>query len=352
MVTAPANKVAVLALTRGGAQLAGTIYKLLPGVQLVLPQRLAMAGHPADTLYFADWQQAAGTAFSRYRQLIFIMATGIVVRTLAPMLGSKRTDPAVLVIDEQGQFVISLLAGHLGGANELARRVAELLGARAVITTATDVNEKVAVDILARQLNCDIYPLHRVKLFNRYLAEGEPVALYSEWQLPPGLTAGFDLLKDRTDDPGTSPVVYITNKLLGPSQGARLILRPRNLVAGVGCRRGVGPEQIIRAVKTAFKRGGFSLLSLKALATVDIKMQEPGLQQAAAYLRVPLLEVTKEQIAALAGQYIQSDFVRESIGVGGVCEPAAITASGQGTIKLAKQKLGAVTVAIAEAKLW
>ncbi|SHE49148.1 cobalt-precorrin 5A acetaldehyde-lyase [Desulforamulus putei DSM 12395] len=345
------NRVAILALTKGGARLAGTLCKLLGDVQLYIPGRLYSASLPPDTRYFDNWQQAATEAFQRYNRLIFIMAAGIVVRTLAPLVQSKKTDPAVLVLDEKGRFAVSLLAGHLGGANQLAQRVAGLLRGTAVITTATDVNGVPAVELLARELDCEIYPAKGIKLFNRLLAEGERVTLCSRWRLKPEYRVGFTYIEGEKAGV-TGPVVYITNQLVQPTQGPRMMLRPRNLVAGVGCRKGVSRQQVVSAVKAACKLGGFSLLSLKSLATVDLKMREPGLLEAARYFNVPLVEVTRQQIERLAGQFTPSDFVKDRIGVGGVCEPAAITASAMGRLKVAKQKLGPVTVAIAEAKLW
>lgn len=352
MDTAKVNRVAVLALTRGGARLAARLEKGMENVHLYLPRRLEGNELPVPAVFFDRWQQAVSEVFSRYSRIIFIMATGIVVRTLAPLLDSKKTDPAVLVLDEKGRFTISLLSGHLGGANDLARQVARVLGGTAVITTATDVTGTQALDLLGKELDCQVYPYSLIKQFNRLMVEGERVALYSQWPLNQEHRQGFTYALMEEKLPEKSPAVYITNQRVHPQQQPRLLLRPRNLVAGVGCRRGVSMDQIVRAVKAAFKQGGLSLLSLKALATVVIKINEPGLVQAAQYFKVPLAEVTRDQIESLSGQFTPSDFVKESIGVGGVCEPAAIAASGQGKIKVPKLKFGPVTVAVAEARLW
>lgn len=352
MVTVRENRIAVLALTSGGARLASSLEQLITDVQLLLPNRLISKDYSPNTVFFDNWQQAVRDAFNNYRYLIFIMATGIVVRTLAPLVESKKTDPAVLVMDEKGQFVISLLSGHLGGANGLANKVANLVGGTAVITTATDVRGVPALEMLAQELDCAIYPGSKVKTFNRLLVEGERVLLHSQWPLGTQFTAGFNYVTGEVTDTKEEPVVYITNKIINYRSSQRLMLRPCNLVAGVGCRKGVSREQVVSAVKAGLKMGGFSILSLKAIATVDLKMQEPGLIEAAKFFKIPLVEVTREQIASLAGQFTPSDFVKEKIGVGGVCEPAAMTASGMGQIRVPKQKLGPVTVAIAEARLW
>ncbi|GAB6180939.1 cobalamin biosynthesis protein [Desulfotomaculum defluvii] len=343
------NKVAVLALTNGGASLAQKLASLLAGAELYLPERLFHAGFSPATFY-DQWQETVKVVFQKYSQLIFVMATGIVVRTLAPLLQSKGTDPAVVVLDERGQHAISLLSGHLGGANALARRVAALIGGTAVITTATDVVGVASLDMLAKELDCQVYPSQGIKLFNRLLVEGEPVKIVSPWTIRPEVMQGLTVSHpDKCCSQG--PVVYITNQLVQHRGEPRLMLRPKNLIAGVGCRKGVSWVQIVAAIKATFRSSGYSLLSLKYLATVDLKMQEHGLLQAANYFRVPLIEVTREQIKNLSVQYTKSNFVKEQIGVGGVCEPAALIASGMGLIKVPKQKIGPVTVALAEAKL-
>lgn len=346
------DSIAVLALTAGGAELAKSLAQGLGKVQLYLPQRLQGLVVSGDTTYFTDWRQMAKEVFQRHQRMIFIMACGIVVRTLAPWLVGKNIDPAVVVLDEKGQFAISLLSGHVGGANELARQVARVTGGTPVITTATDVNGAPAVDLLAQQTSCSPYPASQVKLFNRWLVEGEKVTLFCRWPLPEDLQQGFHYIENLDQLPLTGPVVYLTNRLTPTTGQPRLLLRPRNLVVGVGCRQGVTLQQVIKAVKTACKLGRFSLLSLACLATVDLKLQEPALQQAAAYFKVPLVAVSREEIAKLEGQFTPSDFVRQKIGVGGVCEPAAMLASSGGQIIVPKQKLGPVTAAIAEARLW
>lgn len=346
------NRIAILALTRGGVRLAVTLGRQLGNAQLIVPKRLEREEHTQEAIFFDDWHSAARDAFREFSQLVFIMATGIVVRTIAPVLKSKLTDPAVVVVDENGSFAISLLSGHLGGANRLAKKVAELLKGTPVITTATDVNGVPALDNLAADLDCQVFPQAMLKVFNRLLVEGESIYLYSQWPLKVELGRGLAYIPGSLALVERGPGVYITNKVIHHSPGKRLMLRPCNLVAGVGCRKGVSKEQVVSAIKSTFRRGGFSLLSLKCLATVDIKMQEKGLLQAAEYFKVPLLEVNREQIENLTGQYNPSEFVKETIGVGGVCEPAAMTVSGMGLIKVPKQKLGPVTVALAEAKLW
>jgi cobalt-precorrin 5A hydrolase len=351
MVTAA--KVAVVALTAGGAMLANKIAHQLK-TEVYVPTRLykktiqtSMSVH-----YFDDFDQCVEQIFGYHRQLIFIMATGIVVRKIAPLLNNKQVDPAVVVMDERANFAISLLSGHQGGANQLAHQVALITGATPVVTTATDVCHRGAVDVLAQKLRCNVYPLRRVKVFNRLLVENQMVNLYCQWPLPTGLNhRGLSLQVWSENIAPFLPAVIITNKLIPHSEDV-IKLRPRNLVVGIGCRRGVTANEVIAAIKFVFARYRLSLLSLKQVASVDLKYDEKGLLEATANLKVPITFVTKSEITSLAGQYHESDIVKKKIGVGAVCEPSALIVSGQGKLIVAKQILGRVTVAVAEQALW
>lgn len=352
------NKLAVIALTTGGADLAVEIARKLNGQfkgNIYLPQRLNSLPYTYThkyIYYFDDWHQCVKQLFNNHRKLVFIMATGIVVRSIAPLLVSKHQDPGVVVVDETARFVISLTGGHAGGANELANRVAKAIGAVSVITTATDVREKTAVDVMAAKLNCSIYPLGKVKLFNRMIAEGESIQLFCQWQLPDNLFTGLSIRRwEDINSAGNSPSIIISNLRLLPGVGTHIKLRPRNLVLGVGCRKGVTAREIIDGVKRTLANHNLSVLSLKSFASVDIKRNELGLIEASNYFKVPLDMVTREQIIQLTGYYTETKVVKEKIGVGAVCEPAAIQASGRGQLLVPKQIMNRVTVAVAEQSL-
>ncbi|MBM7854341.1 cobalt-precorrin 5A hydrolase [Desulfohalotomaculum tongense] len=349
MVTAV--DIGVLALTSGGAKLAAELAPELKA-RVYLPQRLRdRLNETGSITYFENWNGCVQQAFQKHRGLVFIMAAGIVVRTLAPLLGSKHTDPAVVVMDEKGQFAISLLSGHRGGANELAGRVADICGAVPVITTATDVRGKAAVDVLAEKLNCTLRPLKRVKYFNRLLAEEEYVELYSQWPLPGDMTAGMRVRHWReVASAGNFPSVIVSNRDIEVEGEDYILLTPRNLVVGVGCRKGISAAEVISAVRDTFHLYKLALPAIKTLASVEIKKQERGLIEAAEHLQVPLRFVSREDIHNLAGCYRESEIVKQKIGVGAVCEPSAIHVS-RGKLLVPKQKMGRVTVAVAEQPL-
>lgn len=294
-----------------------------------------------------------GGIFKQYRGLVMIMALGIVVRTIAPHIGDKRSDPAVVAMDEGGSHAISVLSGHTGGANDLARLIARHTGARAVITTATDVMGAPAVDVLARDYKLEPYPAGSVKKINSALARGEKLYWYSEYPLPleesaylvprPWEALGEEIAGWRALVTGRNDVAAGDHDIL---------LRPRNLVAGVGCKKGANYLTVITEIEAALAAAGRSILSLKAVATIDKKSSEEGIVEAAGELKVPLLVFNSEDInSAIEDQGLQkSDYVTDKMGVGGVCEPAAMLACRSGILLAGKIKGPGVTVALAEEK--
>lgn len=351
-------KVAVVALTRRGAGVAARVAGGLSRADLYLHRRWA-ADWPAAIPFQPPLKELVGNLFPRYEGLVLVMATGIVVRVIAGFLRDKASDPAVVVVDEGGSFAISLLSGHLGGANHLAREVAACLGAQAVITTASDARGYPALDLLARELGCAVEPGGSMKAVMAHLVNGGRVRLLAEPAcVAGGLGGKLKGIAVETLDP-QSPVdwqpgeamVLLTSRVLPVPPGTtHVYLRPRHLVVGVGCRRGVGEKEVLNAICRAMDRARRSLASLRALATVEFKGAEEGLIKAAEALGVPLKLVSRGDIALLEGKYRPSELVRRAVGVGGVCEPAAILATGQGDLLLGKTVFGRVTVAIASAR--
>ncbi|MDN5347354.1 MAG: cobalt-precorrin hydrolase [Clostridia bacterium] len=296
-----------------------------------------------------------GFLWRRYEGLVLIMAAGIAVRCLAPYLESKYKDPAVILLDEQGQHAISLLSGHLGGANELARQVATVLGGEAVITTASDLQGLPALDLLARELGLKPVPASRLAAVSGALVNGGRVGLWAEepwlhsWRglaprLPCFPLAAFD------SPAGWDAGLLVTGRRL-PDPGPRWVfLRPAQVVAGIGCRRGTAEGRILAALGWALREAGYSRWSLAALASIDLKAGEPGLLAAAHRLGCELRTYTREELAAVLSAQPDLSFsetVQAKIGVGGVCEPAALLASGRGKLILRKRRYAGVTVALA-----
>lgn len=284
--------------------------------------------------------------WNKYKNLIFIMAMGIVVRTIAPLIKDKRTDPAVIVLDEKGRFIISLLSGHLGGANELAKRIAGFLGGEAVITTASDINNLTSIDLWAKEKGLIIENEKSLPEIATRLINNGFINVYSEVEieLPP------EFLK--VSEPDSADLV-ITNKDSGfMIQDSRLLLRSRNLIVGIGCNSGTSEQEIEDAVRKVFSEKGFSFHSIHSIATIDRKTSEPGLMEFAKKHGLEIISFNAEELNAIVNlqpsAFSQSLTVFNVTGAYGVAEPAAILASGAKELLIPKQKIGNVTVAVAE----
>ncbi|MFN3740153.1 MAG: precorrin-3B C(17)-methyltransferase [Thermodesulfovibrionales bacterium] len=286
--------------------------------------------------------------WSEHKNFIFIMAAGIVVRTIAPLIKDKRTDPAVVVLDEKGRYAISLLSGHLGGANELARNIAQFLGGEAVITTSSDLNNLTSIDLWAKEKelvieNEDLLPKIATRLINN-----KALNVYLEYEI--------DLPEEfkRVSQVEHSDMI-ITNRILGKDLiDSRLILRPRNLVVGIGCNSGTSSTEIEDAIRNLLNEKGFSFLSINSIATIYIKSKEKGIIDFVTKYNLPLKFFNSEEInslVALRPEYFNiSEAAFSATGAYGVAEPVALLASGARELLIPKQKIGNVTVAVAEIK--
>lgn len=300
--------------------------------------------------------------WTKFSLLIFVMATGIVVRQIASFLQSKDQDPAVLVLDEKGQFVISLLSGHLGGANAWAREIADRINAQPVITTATDVQGLIAPDEYARRLGWMVEPVGGLKDVNRWLLDQESLKVWSEVLLSPEHPLRKDkhyvfLDKDDKED----AQIWVTPFLVSSTSAAEnsnakeekrnspwITLVPRTLSVGVGSRRGISKECVLEAVQEALAKIGASEQSISGMFSIDIKQQETGIIEAAQELGVPFRTFAATEIQSNVDKHelCRSEYVKEKIGVDGVCEAASLLGTRQGELILPKQKRNGVTVAI------
>jgi len=341
------NRYAIWAVTAGGAQIGKQLAGQLTGAVLHLSERL----EPAADRQFTRLAQAVTEEFHRFDGHIFIMATGIVVRIIAPLLRNKTRDPAVVVMDEKGRHAISLLSGHLGGANRLAIIVSEILGADPVITTATDVNNLPAIDILAKDAGLSIENPEMIKEINAAILNREPIRLHDP----------FDFAGQRFQDNGSIEWVPWTDAQNTVSRVAgvfiddrrshvgkyTLMLRPPTLAAGMGCNRGTDMAEMKTLLMETLEKHDLSVLSLTTVASVDIKHDEAGLIDLAKTLGLPLTLYGREQLKSVKNIENPSDMVDKHIGVKSVCEAAAILAARRGRLIVPKKNTANVTVAIA-----
>lgn len=266
--------------------------------------------------------------------LIFVGACGIAVRAIAPHVASKTADPAVLVVDETGKYVISLLSGHLGGANAWCSAVASAIGAEPVITTATDRNGVFAVDEWARQQGFAVRNAHRIVEISSALLAGKTVEIQSDFpvcgDLPEGVVPG---------EKG-----FFISCFAG--EGLRVV--PRILTLGVGCRKGIAPEKVEAAYDRMLALSGVCPEAICRICSVDLKAEEPGLIALAEKLRVPFECFSSGQLRQVSGEFSASPFVQSVVGVDNVCERSAVLGSG-GKLILKKLVLDGVTMALAMA---
>ncbi|GAB6275157.1 MAG: cobalt-precorrin 5A hydrolase [Peptococcaceae bacterium] len=333
-------------------------FHLFVPVKFACPSKSVLLKKIQRFSFACPLKELVALLFPKYKGLIFIMAAGIVVRLVAPLLRHKRYDPAVVVMDEQGRFAVSLLSGHLGGANELAIKVAQAVNAQAVITTATDSSNILALDMLAKKMDMTCEPLENLKKINAALVNGEKISLFTEMSLPRTLFPEnvnliFEVKLNTPAWPGQSgAVIFVTNKIIDVSSlgdTPYLFLRPKNLVAGVGCKKGIKPEEVIAALHFALNKANLAPASVKMLASISLKQEEQGLLLAASQLDREVKFFTPEEIASFTHYiYSPSNFVENTIGVGGVCEPAAyLAAKKPARIILPKTVYHRVTIALA-----
>lgn len=278
-----------------------------------------------------------GELFSDVDAMIFVGSVGIAVREIAPHVRDKRTDPAVVSVDELGRFSVALLSGHIGGANDLAKEVAGVLGATPVITTATDINHRFSVDAWAARQGFAIGSMSRAKAVSAAILEGD-VPLKSELPivgaLPDGVVAG------ECGELG----IYLGVHLAEPF-GKTLRLIPPIVHMGIGCRRGTTKEEIAQAVQAVLSAHQIDPKAVAQVASIDLKQEEQGLLEFCRSRNLPIRFYSAGELRAVAGEFSASEFVQSVTGVDNVCERAALHSAQRLIVK--KQACNGVTVALA-----
>jgi cobalt-precorrin 5A hydrolase len=352
-------KVALVAMTDRGMATVRRINEGLPGTverKLFLHEK-AQSQNEQGALRLDESQEQVfqrlgdivPSLWQEYSVLIFVMAAGIVVRKIAPLIEGKDRDPAVLVLDEEGKFIIPLLSGHLGGANAWANHLARQIGALAVITTATDVRGLVAPDEYARRYGWKVEPLEHLPAVNRLLFEQGFLNISSSYPLETESAWVNDEHYQFLPEYEKEKANVIVDAFPGPlSKGDCIYLIPPILSVGVGCRRGISTEAVLEGITTAVQRIGASLKAVAGIYSIDIKSDELGLIEAAKHLRVPFHTFRADELQNVIEQkqLSRSEFVLEKIGVDGVCEAASLLGTRGGRLVLPKIKCQGVTVAI------
>ena len=345
-------KLNVISFTGHGKRLSERIAKLL-GKELEMELYTKCKADDRDDVFsdilyvkssVGDWTKEQ---MQEKNALLFIGACGIAVRAIAPFLTDKLHDVPVLVMDDEGKYIIPILSGHMGGANDLANRIAEKTAAKAVITTATDLHHKFAVDLFAKRNSLFMVNKDGIaKVSSKVLAGGgitisietghETACKEAGVRTVPYPPAGFaDVVVTSEDD------VFDT----------ALLLKPKEYVIGIGCKRGKKAEEIDAFISKTINRAGISVTQIFALASVSQKQDEQGIVEWCRKEGIPFLTYTAEELREVNGSFAESFFVREQVGVGNVCERAALKACGEGGELLVKKTAeNGMTIAAARRK--
>ncbi|SFG73308.1 cobalt-precorrin 5A hydrolase [Oribacterium sp. WCC10] len=294
--------------------------------------------------------------------IIFIGSTGIAVRAIAPFLIHKSEDPAVLVIDEAGHFVISLLSGHIGGANEFTAFISELIKAQPVITTASDIEGAFSVDVFAKENGFIISDFGKAKEVAAKVLRGEKLRIYSDIGMEnlvkrPGIVEA-EMLSSKEIDRADIVISYRTKYLqyeepvIRPFDAIGLRLAAKRVYVGIGARKGVSEEDVMKAYDNCLKSSGIDSSSVAALVSIDIKKNEQGILTFSYKREIPFITYTPEELSSVIGDFAASAFVQSVTGVSNVCERAAAYAAsrnGREKVLVHKQIYGNVTLAVAVA---
>lgn len=284
----------------------------------------------------------------KYDGIVFISAIGIAVRMMTPYIKDKRYDPAVVVVDDMARYSISLLSGHIGGANTLCEYIGNAIGAMPIITTASDARGIESIDMYAKRMNLHIEDMEDVKNITSMMVNGKKIGFYSEINgaikynnLVYLSNEDINLYKNDMDG-----VICVTSNENVDIKTPHCILRPKNLNIGIGCKKGISGYRIIESIRNVFKENNLSEKSLKSAGTIEIKKDEQGIIEACKYFKLPLKIFTKEEIQKVENKFEKSEFVKSKIGVYSVCEPCAYLLGGQ--IVVNKKKVNGITIAVSK----
>jgi cobalt-precorrin 5A hydrolase len=294
--------------------------------------------------------------FQRGNPLVLVMAVGAAVRLIAPLLKNKLSDPPVVVVDDFGRYAISLVSGHAGGANDLARRVAQVINAEAIVTTASESSGIPAMEQIVRDQGWWVETGSRLTRLTAALINHETVGVFQDageedWldDFPAGSIDQYSSIEELREATPYAALV-ITDRLitLPASLDERYVIcRPPVLVLGVGCSSHAVAEEINELANATLGLAGLSPLSVYAVATIDRRRNDPALVAFAHEHRLQLVAYSAETLDSTAGEWKESDIVRRAVGTGGVAEPAALRCAGVTALVVAKTAAAHVTVAVA-----
>ncbi|MFI3171018.1 MAG: cobalt-precorrin 5A hydrolase [Eubacteriales bacterium] len=285
-------------------------------------------------------REQVGEWFKQNNLLIFVGAVGIAVRGITPFVEEKDRDPAVLVVDELGQFVIPILSGHLGGANAYGETLAEVISATPVITTATDINHVFAVDVWAKKQQLFIQNVDRIKCISSAMLAGEKVGVVSDYpihNLPDFIEETYK--RDRK-------IGILISETYKSVFEQTLWMTPKKYVLGIGCRKGIDSQLFERQLLELLEKNQIPLHLVSAVASIDLKSKEEAILHFTKKFGIEFLTYSAEELKNIEGEFSKSEFVESITGVDNVCERSAIVASGAKELTIQKTIINAMTMAV------
>lgn len=336
-------KIAIISVSEKGKELAICIKEKLDNDSTIIK----------TDLYHKNVKKYFPLLFNEYDAIIAIMASGILIRSIASLIESKATDPAVLNIDDNGNFVISTLSGHLGGANKLTNKIAKLISATPVITTSTDVNNKLGIDVIAKDLFLSVNDTKEILFFNKAILEGRELSLTVNSNK--NFNYLFDYLTKNTLEIDVSikfSSKIKTDEIHVTLDDHILILKERKIVAGIGCRRGKECEKIYHGLKKSINDLNIDISRINLLTSAEIKKDEQGILELSEKLNIPVEFVTLDKLKLFQSNDIsKSEFVKSKFGIWGVCEPSSLIMAGfESKLIYKKTSYDGVTISIAISK--
>lgn len=355
---------AIVAITQGGVEITRRLQDHFPQADILISEKFAESAGERVIPLKGALSKNVGDFFHAYDKIVFLVSLGAVVRLIAPHLKDKHVDPAVLVVDDRAQFVVSVLSGHVGGANAFTEEVAKALGAAPVITTASDVGKTIPVDILGRELGWTLEGEAHVTRVSAAVVNEEPVAFLQEtgeknwWTRPTPIPSNiecFSSLEALTEKErmGKRHAAYLVatdrsrDVFPKPMQDRIVLYRPKSLDLGMGCDRGTPIEEIKELIRTTFEKNSLAMASIRTLATIDQKRDEPAFLQLCEKNGWRLVTFSKEELRQVEGILTPSAVVEKWVGTPSVSEGAALRSSGASSLLIPKAKSKRATLAVA-----
>ncbi|MDD6493001.1 MAG: cobalt-precorrin 5A hydrolase [Firmicutes bacterium] len=341
-------KLSIISFTQNGIVLSKNIAKILDGTEYALYTKCQACCREEQTVQFitqsvGEW---AKEQFEERNALLFIGACGIAVRAIAPHITDKLHDSPVLVMDEKGEYVIPILSGHVGGANELAVSLAEKIGAKPIITTATDIHNQFAIDLFAKKNGLTIVNKDGIAKVSSKVLSGKLITMSIEqehFEKNCKLPREIELVEY---PPLKKVDVVISSE--NRESDAMLLLGPKEYAVGIGCKKGKETEKIEDFIMSHLQRAGIIPMQVFGMASIDVKRDEPGLLAWSRKEKIPFITYAAEELRSVKGDFHRSEFVKEQVGVDNVCERAAMKmCEPEGRLIYEKHAEDGMTIAIA-----